>query len=76
MIIISFEEYIYKKISSNNTNKKIVLQGFRGNAYSKNNMILLMINFDDYTNENKTKCNTNWLYIPDHPYRILIIDDY
>ena len=32
-----------------------------------------MINFDDYTNENKTKHNPNWLYIPDHPYRILII---
>ena len=32
-----------------------------------------MINFDDYTNENKTKHNTNWPYIPDHPYRILII---
>ena len=27
-----------------------------------------MINFDDYVNENK-----NWPYIPDHPYRILII---
>ena len=32
-----------------------------------------MINFDDYVNENKTKQNTNWPYIPDHPYRILII---
>ena len=32
-----------------------------------------MINFDDYTNENKTKHNPKWLYIPDHPYRILII---
>ena len=32
-----------------------------------------MINFDDYANENKTKHNKNWLYIPDHPYRILII---
>ena len=32
-----------------------------------------MINFDDYTNENKTKRNSNWPYIPDHPYRILII---
>ena len=34
-----------------------------------------MINFDDYVNENKTKHNKNWLYIPDHPYRILIIGD-
>ena len=32
-----------------------------------------MINFDDYTNENKTQHNPNWPYIPDHPYRILII---
>ena len=34
-----------------------------------------MINFDDYTNENKTKHNESWPYIPDHPYRILIIGD-
>ena len=32
-----------------------------------------MINFDDYTNQNKTKHNLNWPYIPNHPYRILII---
>ena len=32
-----------------------------------------MINFDDYTNENKTKHNQKWPYIPDHPYKILII---
>ena len=32
-----------------------------------------MINFDDYTNENKTMHNPNWPYIPDHPYRILMI---
>ena len=32
-----------------------------------------MINFDNYTNENKTERNSNWPYIPDHPYRILII---
>ena len=32
-----------------------------------------MINFDDYTNENKRKNNPNWPYIPDHPYRTLII---
>ena len=34
-----------------------------------------MINFDEYVNENKTKHNKNWPYIPDHPYRILIIGD-
>ena len=32
-----------------------------------------MINFDEYTKENKTMHNLNWLYIPDHPYRTLII---
>ena len=37
-----------------------------------------MINFDDYVNENngvalKTIHNKNWPYIPDHPYRTLII---
>ena len=31
-----------------------------------------MINFDEYTNENKINHNPNWPYIPDHPYRILI----
>ena len=34
-----------------------------------------MINFDDYANENRTAYNKNWPYIPDHPYRILIIVD-
>ena len=32
-----------------------------------------MINFDDYTDENKIDHNPNWLYIPDDPYRILIL---
>ena len=32
-----------------------------------------MINFDEYTNENKINHNPNWPYIPDHPYRILIV---
>ena len=32
-----------------------------------------MINFHNYVNENKTKNNKNWPYIPDRPYRILII---
>ena len=32
-----------------------------------------MVNFDDYVNENKIECNKNWPYIPDHPYRKLII---
>ena len=32
-----------------------------------------MINFDDYTNENIVEHNSKFPYIPDHPYRILII---
>ena len=32
-----------------------------------------MINFDDYVNENKAQHNLKWPYIPDHPYRMLII---
>ena len=34
-----------------------------------------MINFDNYANENKAEHNSKWQYIPDHPYRILIIGD-
>ena len=45
---------------------------------SYNKINIKMINFDNYANENnrvalKTKHNKNWPYIPDHPYRILII---
>ena len=32
-----------------------------------------MINFDDCTNENKTKRNLKWPYIPDYAYIILVI---
>ena len=32
-----------------------------------------MINFDEYTNENKTGDNSKWPHIPDHIYRILIV---
>ena len=32
-----------------------------------------MTNFDEYTNENKTEHNPKWSYIPDHPYRLLIV---
>ena len=34
-----------------------------------------MINFDDYTNENKTEHNKKWPYISDHPQRILKKED-
>ena len=32
-----------------------------------------MINLDDITNKNNKEGNEIWPYIPDHPYRILII---
>ena len=32
-----------------------------------------MINFDNYTSENKTEHNSKWPYIPDHSNRIVII---
>ena len=32
-----------------------------------------MFHLDDITNENNKHHNKKWLYIPDHPYRILII---
>ena len=32
-----------------------------------------MINLDSVTNENNKKCNEKWLYVPDNPYRIIII---
>ena len=32
-----------------------------------------MINLDSITNENNKKHNEKWPYIPDHPYRIVII---
>ena len=32
-----------------------------------------MINLDSINNENNKEHNKKWAYIPDHPYRILII---
>ena len=32
-----------------------------------------MINLDKITNENNKNHNEKWPYIPDHPYRVLII---
>ena len=32
-----------------------------------------MIHFDDYTNQNKTEYDPKYPYIPDQPYKILII---
>ena len=32
-----------------------------------------MINLDSITNKNNKKHNEKWPYLPDHPYRIIII---
>ena len=32
-----------------------------------------MINLDNIVNDNNKKHNEKWPYIPDHPYRVLII---
>ena len=32
-----------------------------------------MINLDNITNENNKEYNQKWSYIPDHPYRFLVI---
>ena len=32
-----------------------------------------MISVENYTNGNKTEDNSKWPYIPDHPYRTLVI---
>ena len=34
---------------------------------------LQMINLDSITNKNNNEDNEKWPYIPDHPYKILII---
>ena len=36
---------------------------------------LKMVNLDSITNENNKKHNEKWPFIPDHPYKILIIGD-
>ena len=35
-----------------------------------------MINWDSIANENRKEHNEKWPFIPDHPYRILIIGGY
>ena len=34
-----------------------------------------IFNLEDNTNKNNKEHNENWPFIPDHPYRILIIED-
>ena len=66
-------------LSSNDDKRLQTFDGITTYPYGTNGMMkkqsqnIKMINFDDYVNENKTEHNKNWAYIPNHPYRILII---
>ena len=75
---------VIKKTTTNNifNNNIIIIYNNRANnnqrigrnTQTKNiYKIYKMINFDDYSNENIIEHNSKWPYIPDHPYRILII---
>ena len=61
--IHSIETYAY------GTNKGLISK----TKEIKSNNMIKQCKFDDYTNENKTEHNLKSPYIPDHPYRILII---
>ena len=43
-------------------------------AFEAKENVLKMIKFVDCVNEKKTEHNKNWSYIPDHSYRIFIIE--
>ena len=70
---------IFLKINNNLTNdlceylEQIIINDWSEYVDQKIYKIYNMINFADYTNENIIEHNSKWPYIPDHPYRILII---
>ena len=70
---------IFLKIDNNLTNdlceylEQIIINDWWEYVDQKIYKIYKMINFADYTNENIIEHNSKWPYIPDHPYRILII---
>ena len=83
-----YTEQINKIVLSSNDDKrsqtfdKITTYPYGTNAFKVCESEMLsktqMINFNDYANENETlqelhSHNLKWPYIPDHPYRILII---
>ena len=77
---VMYTEEVNKIALSSNDDKRLqTFDGITTYPYGTNEMMkkqsqnIKMINFDDYVNENKTEHNKNWPYIPDHPYRILII---
>ena len=49
------------------------LEKYVNQSYEAKLLKYKMINFDDYTNENKSEHYSKRPYIPDHPYGILII---
>ena len=79
----AYTEQISKIALSSNDNNRlqtfdtITTHPYRTNAFKvwESEMLseMEMTNFDHYTNEIKTQHNLKWPYIPDHPYRILII---
>ena len=76
-----FTENVNKIALSNNDNKRLITfdkittypYGYKGKNVKDKKIKYKMINFDEYTNENKIDHNSKWSYIPDHSYRILII---
>ena len=46
---------------------------YKTELLSKVNIKLILINFDEFNNESKIEHNSKWPYIPDHPYRTLIV---
>ena len=70
-----YTEEVIKIALSSNDDKRLQtfykIETYSLKNYNKIN--IKMINFDNHVKENKTKHNKNWPYLPDHPYRVLII---
>ena len=60
-----------RSLSCFDDKRYILKNGINTLAYGHKD--IKMINLDSTTNENNKKHNEKWPYIPDHPYRILII---
>ena len=74
------EEVIEIALSSNDDKRLQTSDRITTYPYGTSEMMMInkqinikMINFNDNINENKTEHKKNWPYIPDHPYRILIM---
>ena len=51
-----------------------VLENYIKQSYKAKLKKYKMINFDDYTNENKIEHSSKWPYTPDHSYTILTVE--